>query len=83
MRLLATILLLVGLSTFAVPQKRTHDVPAEMNASRQALQNAKTELSNAGSDWGGHRMAAIKHVDAALAEVQKAEVYARQHHEMK
>ena len=54
-----------------------------MNVSRQALQNARNELEHAGSDWGGHRLAAIKHVDAAIAEVQKAEQYARQHHEMK
>src|SRR6476661_29383 len=29
-----------------------------MNAARQALQNARNELEHAGSDWGGHRIAA-------------------------
>jgi hypothetical protein len=82
MRLLATMLLLVGMSGFAVPQKEK-DVPGEVLAAQQALKNARTELAKAGNDWGGHRIAAIKHVDAALAEVQEAEKYAREHHEMK
>lgn len=43
----------------------------------------RNELEHAGSDWGGHRLAAIKHVDAAIAEVQKAEQYVSQHHRMK
>jgi len=80
MKMLITLLLLCALSGFAVPQK---DVPADIGRAQQALQNAKTELTNAGTDWGGHRIAAIKHVDAALAEVQKAEQWARQHKEMK
>ena len=82
MKIVTTAVLLIALSGFAVPQK-THDVPAEMARAQQALENAKNELASAGADWGGHRIAAIKHVDAALAEVQKAVVWAKQHKEMK
>jgi len=32
---------------------------------------------------GGHRVAAIKHIDAVLQELEKAEDWARQHHEIK
>lgn len=84
MKILSTAILLIALSGFAVPQK-THqvDVPAEMARAQQALVAARNELNNAGADWGGHRIAAIKHVDAALAEVQKAVIWAKQHKEMK
>jgi hypothetical protein len=82
MRWIATMLLLVGMSGFAIPQSG-QDVPADVVAAQQALQNARKELAAAGNNWGGHRMLAIKHVDAAIAEVQKAEQYARAHHVMK
>lgn len=81
MRLLATMMLLIALSGFAVPQKE--DVPAQMQRAHQALQTAKNELEHAGEEWGGHRVAAIKHVDAALAEINNAEQWARQHHELR
>jgi hypothetical protein len=83
MRILATVILLAALSGFAVPQKEVEDVPAEMQRAHQALENAKNELQNAGQEWGGHRVAAIRHVDAALGEMHQAETWARQHHEMK
>jgi len=62
------------------PQK---DVPAEIDSARRALQNARNDLDHAGTDWGGHRVNAIKHVDAALTEVNEAEKYAREHHDKK
>lgn len=83
MRMIATMILLVGLSGFAVPQKEREDVPAEMQRAHQALDNAKNELQNAGNEWGGHRVKAIGHVDAALAEIRQAETWAQQHHELK
>ncbi len=83
MRLLATMLLLIALSGFAVPQKAREDVPAEMQRAHEALSNAKRELQNAGDEWGGHRVKAIGHVDAALNEIKQAETWATQHHEMK
>ncbi len=83
MRLLATIVLLLALSGFAVPQKSREDVPAEMQRAHQALENAKNELQSAGEEWGGHRVNAIRHVDAALNEITQAETWAKQHHELK
>ena len=82
MRWIAAMVLVVSMSGFAIPQAGK-DVPADVVAAQQALQNARKELAAAGNNWGGHRMLAIKHVDAAIAEVQKAEQYARAHHVMK
>jgi len=80
MRLIATMLLLIALSGFAVPQYK-EDVPADMQRANQALQNAKSELQKAGNEWGGHRVKAISHVDAAIGEVRAGMNWARQHHE--
>ncbi|MBV9479385.1 MAG: hypothetical protein JO249_01355 [Acidobacteria bacterium] len=83
MRILATMILLLAMSGLAVPQREVEDVPAEMQRAHQALENAKNELQNAGNEWGGHRVKAISHVDAALAEIRQAENWAKQHHELK
>ena len=56
---------------------------ANMLRSRQSLEVAKNELVQAGGEWGGHRMAAINHIEEALKEIQKGEAYAREHHEIK
>jgi hypothetical protein len=82
MRILATMVLLLALSGFAVPQREREDVPAEMQRAHEALDNARNELEHAGQEWGGHRVAAIHHVDAALGELRNAEAWARQHHEL-
>ena len=49
----------------------------------QALRTAKGELEHAGGEWGGHRVQAMKHIDAALHELEQAEQWARQHHDIK
>jgi hypothetical protein len=59
------------------------DKPAEVDRAEQSLQTAKGELEKAGNEWGGHRVAAIKHIDAALQELDKAEGWAREHHDIK
>ena len=64
----------------AAPQR---DVPAEVESARRALQGARNDLAHAGSEWGGHRVAAMNHIDAALKEINEAEKYAREHHDMK
>lgn len=92
MRRIATLMVLVLMTSLAVPQstsqqkktpaqtqKARPDVPLEMERARQALQNAKSELERAGDEWGGHRTAAFNHVNEALAEIQKAEEFAKQH----
>ncbi|PYV53245.1 MAG: hypothetical protein DMG98_21565 [Acidobacteria bacterium] len=65
---------------FSSPQK---DKPAEVDRAQQSLQTAKSELEHAGTEWGGHRVQAIKHIDAALKELEQAEQWARQHHDIK
>jgi len=73
-------LMLIPSGSPLAPQK---DVPAEVNAARTSLQNAHNELERAGGDWGGHRNSAMKHIDEALTELNEAEKWARDHHEMK
>ncbi len=63
------------------PQQR--DVPAEVEAAKRSLEGAKNDLGRAGGEWGGHRGAAIKHIDEALRELGEAEKWAREHHDMK
>ena len=62
---------------FSSPQK---DKPAEVDRAQQSLQTAKNELEHAGTEWGGHR---VQHIDAALHELEQAEQWARQHHDIK
>ncbi len=83
MRILATTVLLLALSGFAVPQNPKEDVPADMRRAHQALDNAKNALEHAGQEWGGHRVAALHHVDEALGEIRQAEDWAREHHELR
>jgi hypothetical protein len=59
------------------------DRPAEVDRAEQSLHTAKSELEHAGTEWGGHRVQAIKHIDAALHELELAEQWARQHREIK
>jgi hypothetical protein len=62
-----------------VRQNAQTDVPAEIQRARGALENAKNELEHAGDEWGGHRVAALRHVNQALAEIHQAMAYARAH----
>jgi hypothetical protein len=64
----------------AVPQR---DVPAEVESAKRALIKAQGDLQHAGGEWGGHRAEAMKHIEAALKELEEGEKYAREHHEMK
>lgn len=85
MRILAATLLLFVLSAVASPQKpKTYaDVQADMVQARQHLTAAKDLVYRAGNEWGGHRMTALKEIDAAIAEVDRAEQYAKAHHFIK
>ena len=62
---------------FSSPQK---DKPAEVDRAEQSIRTAKGELEHAGGEWGGHR---VQHIDAALHELEQAEQWARQHHDIK
>ena len=66
-----------------LPEPPQRDVPAEIEAARRGLEGARNDLVHAGGDWGGHRMGAISHIDAALKEIGEAEKWARAHHDIK
>ncbi len=83
MRLLATVVLLLALSGFAVPQKPTQDVQGDMVIARQHLVAARDLAYRAGDAWGGHRVNALNHINAAIQEVDKGEAYAKAHHYIK
>jgi|SRR5215510_742875 len=50
-----------------------------MEAARGSLQTAKAELQKALPDKGGHRVNALKLVNAAIAEVNQGIAFARKH----
>lgn len=77
---LALMLVVPTRSMFPEPQQR--DVPAEVEAARQKLRAAENDLEHAG-DWGGHRANAIKAIDQAIKELNEAERWAREHHEIR
>lgn len=96
MRRLSILIVLVGMLGFTLPQqsfsqqkgeekreRQSKDIEADVQRARQALESAKSQLEGAGHEWGGHRVAAINHVNAALAECAKAEQWARQHKDIK
>jgi len=78
--LFSVMILSPSATLFSSPQK---DKPAEVDRAEQALRTAKGELEHAGGEWGGHRVQAMKHIDAALHELEQAEQWARQHHDIK
>jgi hypothetical protein len=53
----------------AVPAAEEHP---EMQAALRSLQDARKHLEKAGHDFGGHRQAALNHVDAAIEEMHAA-----------
>jgi len=79
--LLALMIMLPTLPSLSNPPQR--DSPAELESARKQLQGARYNLDRAGSDWGGHRAEALKHVDEALRELGAAEKWAREHHEIR
>lgn len=98
MRKLFTLIILAGMVGFTVPsfsqqrgaaaqaqrrQAASPDIEADVQRARHALEEAKNQLQGAGHEWGGHRINAIKHVDAALAELTAAEKWAREHKDIK
>lgn len=79
MLLLTALILSPSVSLF--PQGR--DVPAEVEAARHSLHDAYDSLQHAGGDWGGHRVTAMHHIEETLKELNEAEKWAREHHDMK
>jgi hypothetical protein len=58
---------LAGLPTVARPEPRP-----EINRAIVALEKAKWHLQHAAHDFGGHRVAAIAAIDAALGQLRLA-----------
>jgi hypothetical protein len=86
MRIAAVLLLalMIGVPASSVfPEPQGRDVPAEVDSARQALRNARNDLEHAGGQWGGHRVAAMKHIDEALTELNEAERWAKAHHDIR
>jgi hypothetical protein len=79
--LLAATFLLSPATLF--PQPPQHDVPGEVDSARNALKGAYGDLQHAGADWGGHRVKAMQHIQEAMTELNEAEKWAREHHDMK
>lgn len=52
-----------------------------LNKAEQQLAHAKRTLESATHDCGGHRVAAIKLIDQAMAEVKEGRDYANAHPE--
>lgn len=77
--LLALMILLPGVPSLSGSPQRG----ADLESVRQPLQKAKYDCSHMPGGWGGHMEAAAGHIDAALKELDEAEKYAREHHEMK
>jgi len=65
------------------PRSPQRDVPAEVESARGALKGAYNDLEHAGGEWGGHRGTAMKHIQAALSELNEAEKWAKEHHDVK
>jgi hypothetical protein len=53
----------------------SQDILAKMESAKEKLINARTDLIDSGGEWGGFRESAIKDVDQALANVNKALEY--------
>ena len=47
----------------------------ELDAAQAHLQQAKENLEHAAKDFGGHRHLALKHVNEALEEIEKAKAF--------
>lgn len=63
---------LVGTLAFTPATLEPHP---KIHAAIAALVDARSELQTAAHDFGGHRVAAIKAVDAALKQLRLADAY--------
>jgi hypothetical protein len=79
--LFAVTILVAPATLFSNPPQK--DVPAEVTAAQSALKGAYNDLEHAGGDWGGHRYKAMQHIQEALTELNEAEKWAREHHDIK
>lgn len=76
--LLSALILFLTLSTGFVAGRAAADQP-RMHAALEHLRAAKNELERADADKGGHRAAAIRLVNDAIAQVEAGMGYDRRH----
>jgi hypothetical protein len=67
LRSVLPVLMFVAILTPAAPAYEPHP---QIRAALEALRNAKRHLEEGAHDFHGHRVAALKHVDQAIAEAQ-------------
>ena len=79
--LLALTILVAPTTLFSNPPQK--DVPTDVTTAQSALKGAYNDLEHAGGEWGGHRVKAMQHIQEALSELNEAEKWAREHHDIK
>ena len=65
----AALIALIGVGLVAVARA---DEDASLRAAEQELKVARQHLAEAGRRYGGHRQAAVEHVNKALDELRRA-----------
>ena len=80
--LLCSMILVPASTLFSQPPQK--DSAEAVNYTRNVLKGAYDDLNKkAGDDWGGHRLKAMEHIQAAIKELDEAEKWAREHHDIK
>ena len=69
-RLLRSVLPLLMFIVILTPAAPAYEPHPEIRAALEGLRNAKRHLESAAHDFHGHRVAALKHVDEAIAEAE-------------
>jgi len=77
---LATVVTLALSGSYFVGTAQAEKQP-HMHAALKALHNAEEQLNKATHDKGGHRVKALEHVRAAIAEVKQGVAYDNKHKE--
>ena len=77
-RLVIALLVITAIASGFVAGRASADQP-RMQAALEHLRLARTELQHADRDKGGHREAALKYTESAIAEVERGIGYDRHH----
>lgn len=79
--LLCSMILVPASTLFSQPPQK--DNAEAVNYTRNVLKGAYGDLQKAGDDWGGHRVKAMQHIQEAINELNEAEKWAHEHHDIK